>query len=153
MAVVVLLVGGVSFYGGTKYQQTKLPSRSGDTAFGSADQFRGGPGGGMMRGGTGFAGARGGAVGGMVNGDILSKDEKSVTVKLRDGGSKIVFFSPTTRIGKTTDGIVSDLEVGKQITVTGTTNSDGSVTAQMIQIRALMPNGATSTGAATTTQK
>lgn len=152
MAVVVLLVGGVSFYGGTKYQQSKTPSRSGDVAFGGAGQFRGGAGGGNG-GGAGFAGARGGAGGGMVNGDILSKDDKSVTVKLRDGGSKIVFFSLTTRIGKTTDGIVSDLEVGKQITVTGATNSDGSVTAQMIQIRALMPQNATSTGATTTTKK
>lgn len=152
MVVLLLLVSGASFYGGTKYQQGKMPSRSGDLAFGGAGQFRGGAGGGMG-GGAGFAGGRGGVGGGMLNGDILSKDDKSITLKLRDGGSKIVFFSPTTRIGKTTDGVIADLEVGKQITVTGATNTDGSVTAQMIQIRALMPAGATSTGAVTTTQK
>ncbi len=146
MAVIVLLVGGVSFYGGMKYQQGKTPTRFADAAgFG---QMRGGPGGGAA-----FGGGRGGMNSGMVNGDILSKDDKSITVKLRDGGSKIVFFSPTTRIGKTTDGVIADLEVGKQITVTGATNSDGSVTAQMIQIRAFVPNSATGTSAATTTQK
>ena len=146
MVIVMLIIGGGSFYGGMQYQKTQTPVPSPQNGIG----------GGFVRGGGGgqvFGAGRGGAGGGMVNGDILSKDDKSVTVKLRDGGSKIVFFSPATRIGKTTDGAVIDLEVGKQITVTGVTNSDGSVTAQMIQIRAFMLQSATSTGSTSSTQK
>ncbi|OIO07392.1 hypothetical protein CO115_00755 [Candidatus Falkowbacteria bacterium CG_4_9_14_3_um_filter_36_9] len=58
---------------------------------------------------------------------------------MRDGGSKIVFLSDSTSIGKTTDGTVADLEAGKQVTINGKDNSDGSVTAQSIQIRPNLP--------------
>jgi hypothetical protein len=73
--------------------------------------------------------------GGMINGEILSKDDTSITLKLKDGGSKIVFYTDKTTVAKTLDGILSDLVVGKQINVIGTTNPDGSVSAQSVQIR------------------
>lgn len=71
----------------------------------------------------------------MVAGEIISKDEKSVTVKLRDGGSKIVFYYDGTKIDKFVSGNAADLEVGKNVVVSGTTNFDGSVTAQSVQVR------------------
>ena len=89
------------------------------------------------------AGFRGGnsTTTGFVSGEIISKDDKSITVKLRDGGSKIVFFSDSTEITKFIDGTPTDLEVGKTITIDGTTNQDGSVTAKSIQLRlANIPN-------------
>jgi hypothetical protein len=79
-----------------------------------------------MMGGNGFA-----------TGEVLSKDQTSLTIKLRDGGSKLLFLNTNTRIEKSTEGTISDVGVGQQITATGTPNTDGSITAQSIQIRSL----------------
>lgn len=82
-------------------------------------------------------GMMGGRMGGanLANGEIIAKDEKSITIKLRDGGSKIIFLSGTTAINKSATGTIDDLKVGTQVTATGTINTDGSVSAQMVQIR------------------
>ena len=53
---------------------------------------------------------------------------------MTDGSSKIVFFSDSTEISKTTEGAVDDIEIGKQIMVSGDQNSDGSYTAKTIQL-------------------
>lgn len=71
----------------------------------------------------------------MTNGEVLSKDEFSITVKNRNGGSRIVLFSSSTTILKLTEGIIDDIKMGDNITVTGKINTDGSITAESIQIR------------------
>jgi len=48
---------------------------------------------------------------------------------------KLFFFSDSTEITKSVVGALSDLEIGKNITVNDTVNSDGSITAQSIQLR------------------
>jgi len=126
---IVIVVGVGAFYGGMKYGQTNSSSSNvQNLSAGQGQQFRGGAGGTGRR-----TGAQNG--GQFIGGEIINKDDKSITVKLQDGGSKIIFFSTTTNIGKTTEGVAGDLEVGKQVTVNGSANSDGSVTAQSIQIR------------------
>ena len=123
--VVAAVVGGGAFYGGMKYDQSKT------TADRQAriQQFGGGNGFGGQR------GTRGANGGGFASGEILSKDDKSVTVTMRDGGSKIVFYSDATEVAKFVSGFTSDLEVGKSVSVNGTSNQDGSITAQSIQLR------------------
>lgn len=138
--VAVAIIGvGVGFFGGIKYQQFKggamanFANMTAEQRQATFQQFRGGTGGNTAR--------RGGTGGQFINGDILSKDDKSITVTVMGGGSKIIFFSPSTSIGKTTEGTQEDLAVGKRVMVSGNTNSDGSVTAQSIQIRPDMPAG------------
>ncbi len=120
-----VVVGGSAFYGGMKYSENKAAADRQQRI----QQF-GGSGTGLRNGGSGNR-----TVGGFASGEILSKDDKSVTIKMRDGGSKIIFYSDTTEVGKFVSGSASDLEVGKNISVNGTANSDGSVTAQSIQLR------------------
>ena len=75
--------------------------------------------------------------GGKFSQQMGMRDNTSITLKLRDGGSKIVFYTDKTTIAKTVDGILDDLAVGKQVNVIGTTNPDGSVSAQSVQIRTI----------------
>ena len=96
-----------------------------------------------------FAGANGGMRGGnfnrgngMTNGSVLSKDDTSITVQGRDGSSKIVLYSPSTQIMKSTEGTIADVVAGSQVIVNGKSNADGSVTASTIQIRPNMPKPA-----------
>lgn len=66
---------------------------------------------------------------------IAPADAESITVKLTDGSSKIVFFSDSTAISRQAEGSASDLSSGTSVIVTGATNADGSITAQNIQVR------------------
>lgn len=69
-----------------------------------------------------------------VNGEIIDASEKSITVKLVDGSSRIVIVADTTIINKASDATKEDLKKGEKVAVFGQENSDGSVTAQSVQI-------------------
>lgn len=133
IAVVAVVVGGGAFYGGMKYAQ----GQGGRGNFANLtpeqrQQFTANAGAGFRE---GVGQGRGGMNGGFTAGEIISKDDKSITLKMPDGGSKIIFYSDTTEVSKFTEGGAGDLVVGKNISVNGTSNQDGSVTAQTIQIR------------------
>ncbi len=125
--IILIIIGAGAFYGGMKYGQSKSPlSKSSPQNFQnlSAEQRQQ-----LSQGRTG-----GGTGANFLNGEVIAKDEQSLTLKMQDGGSKIVFFSDSTQISKTTEGSIGDIEIGKQIMVSGEQNSDGSYTAKTIQL-------------------
>lgn len=127
--VTLVVAGSLGFYGGMKYAQSKAPAQ------GSAFSQNGGQ---RPQLGIGQNGGRRmgiGQNGGFVGGEVLSKDDKSLTIKMRDGSTKIVILSASTSVGKAAAGSLSDLASGQQVTVAGTANPDGSITAQQVQIR------------------
>jgi len=114
---------GAAFFGGMKFQQ----NQRGDGALAQtgASQAHGQFQGNQEEARSGFR---------PVNGEIIAQDETSVTVKLEDGSSKIVILSDNTSINKASTGAKSDLKTGERVFVIGQENSDGSVTAQNIEL-------------------
>jgi hypothetical protein len=134
----VLAAAGAAFYGGVTYGRSKGACIAGNRAGGANfspeerqarfQQF----GGGMMNGGQ--RGSFREDVG-FVAGEVIAKDAQSITVKLRDGGSKIVLYSDTVAVDMSVKGTAADIEVGKTVSITGKANQDGSISAQSIQVR------------------
>lgn len=130
--IILVLVGlGAGFFGGYQYRNYRLTQVRGG--------FVGGPTG--AAGAQRFTGTRGTGTGanaafrgGAVNGSILSVDANSMTVKMSDGSTKIVLLSGSTTYANTVSAQLTDLKVGGTVLVTGTPNSDGSVTATQVQI-------------------
>ena len=129
--VIIVLVGIGAFFGGMKYDQNKAAANL-SANFQNRQMAGSGTG---SRNGT-FGNRSGG---GLATGEIIAKDDKSITVKLGEGGSKIIFFSDTTQITKSAAGSSADLKIGENITANGSANSDGSLTAQTIQLRPVTP--------------
>ena len=130
MVVVIIIIAGVAFYGGMTYKKNSIAVSATSNRVG----FQGGNTGNRV----GRVGGNGGMNGGGVSGDIISRTDTTMTVKMRDSSSKVVIYSASTPVREITqvDIALDQLQVGKSITVNGTTNSDGSVTAQSIQLRA-----------------
>jgi hypothetical protein len=122
IAILMIVVGAAGFFGGMKYQQSRLTSRF---AGGQMQTLR-------NRQGVPALGMRNGA--GAVRGEIIDKDESSITVKLADGSSKLVLLSENTRINKAAEATTEDLKTGESVMVFGQTNDDGSVSATDVQL-------------------
>jgi len=130
LVITALLFGGAGFFGGMKYAQSKASATP-------AGQFAAMRAGGIANGSrTGVAGQfRGANGGGMTSGEVVTSDDNGLTVKLSDGSSKNVYYASSTSIGKMAEGSKDDLSQGTAVVITGTSNSDGSITANTIQIR------------------
>ncbi len=132
MAILIVAVAIGSFFVGTKYQQNKTVSNFRQQMIGGNNLPQG-----MGRNAInndsiknrgqdpGFR---------QTIGEIINIDDKTITVKLADGGSKIVLISDTTKINQSVVATKTDLTVGTKIMVNGETNTDGSITSRNIEI-------------------
>lgn len=145
--IVVVIVGAVAFYGGMQFQNrrrmTMMRTQMGTQFAGRMNGQNDTPG------PNGMNMPRGNALGMRpLNGEVLSQDENSITIKMSDGSSKIIILSDQTIINKATAAPKTELKAYVQVTVFGTTNQDGSITAQNISIGDIRPSGDNSTGQA-----
>jgi len=135
VGVIALIVisGGGAFYGGMTYAQMSRGGSGGSNFTNLSPEERQA----RFAGGGAPAGMRGpgGMNGEFTIGEVISKDETSITIKMQDGSTKIILVGSSAQIMKSTTGSVADLTVGTEVTITGSANSDGSLTAQSVQIR------------------
>lgn len=129
--LVVALASG--FFAGSYYKGSQTATTSNATSF-------------TRTGTTTGNFARGARGSGGVTGNIISKDNHSITVSLPTGSSQIVFVNPSTNIMKSVSGSLDDLSTGTTVIVSGSTNSDGnSLTANSINIRPAQTASSTAT--------
>jgi hypothetical protein len=81
-------------------------------------------------------GLGGGGFGGGASGTVGSVSADQMTITTQSGGSRIILLTPTTTVTEVTSATktMSDITSGKTVTVVGTTNPDGSVTATRVTI-------------------
>ncbi|HUO75656.1 MAG TPA: hypothetical protein VMU12_01950 [Candidatus Paceibacterota bacterium] len=124
VVVTAIVAGGAGYWLGNSHGQSMATAQRAQR-FGQA---------------TGTGTANRSAFGGAVTGDVISVDATGFTVNMQTGGSRIVIVPASATIMKSTAGALSDVSVGTHVTVIGSANSDGSVTAQSVQIRPVMPS-------------
>ncbi len=142
--VVAIVFGGGGYYFGTQQASSATPAPSGANAYAG-------------RTGAGGAGRFGGAAGGgLTTGTIISTGSGTMTIQLPSStstsatvGTKIVLFDTTTQVTEMKTVDASTLTVGQGVVVSGTTNSDGSLTATSIQVRPTRTGAPTGTAPAT----
>jgi hypothetical protein len=138
-AVLALLLAGGGFAAGmTIGRGSAEEAKSSASPSGAAG--RGAITGRVGQGGAGGTGALGGQA---VNGRILSVNDGSITVEVRQPGaqgasptvtSQIVLVGSSTRIVKTTESDIklTDLKANDQVTIVGSTDASGNVSATAI---------------------
>lgn len=127
--ILVIVAAGGGFFAGLMYQKNQTPSL-GMMGQNSARQ------------GGAFAGrSNQNAAFRPVRGQVLSTSANSLTVKMSDGSTKIVVLSSSTVFAQSAKAALADVKTGDTVNVVGTANSDGSVTAQDVQINPPMQGG------------
>ncbi len=83
--------------------------------------------------GRSFTG-RMGAGGGFVLGQVASVGSSTLTLQLANGNSEVVFYSTSTAITEPQTVPASRIAECANVTIIGTPNADGSMTASAIQV-------------------
>jgi hypothetical protein len=130
-AVVLALVAFGGGYAVANATASKTTAANGVNGGDGNGQFFGPGASGRPRNGNGNGFGGGGAAG-----TVGSVSADQMTITTPGGGSRIVLLTPTTTVTEVTSATkaVSDITAGKTVTVIGTANPDGSVTATRIII-------------------
>ncbi len=134
--IIAAVAAGLGFASGSAFEKQK--AAKGGFANGGGHMVRtGGPGGKyFFRGGAGGQLSGGERIaGGFAAGQILNVNSDNIVIAMPDGSTKIVLLSGSTKIDKSVSGSQSDLKSGESVFVSGTPNSDGSMSANSIDIR------------------
>ena len=130
---IIIAIVAIILIGGSYYVGSVSAGKSGQSTF---------PGQGNMQGSGKTAGSQARGMNrnnlNFISGEVISKDATSLTIKLRDGSTKNIFYSDNTKISKQAEGVMDDIAVGTNVMVNGDTNQDGSVSAKDVQIRPVM---------------
>ncbi|KKQ59993.1 MAG: hypothetical protein US82_C0047G0003 [Parcubacteria group bacterium GW2011_GWC1_38_22] len=68
-------------------------------------------------------------------GEIVTKDDGNIIIKLRDGSTKKIIVTEVTTAKKIDTINITELNVGQQISATGKNSEDGDFQAQNVTIR------------------
>jgi len=132
MVVVVLVVGGGAFYGGMKYSEYRI-MQDPKALF---QRMSGSTGSQVPSSKTGKMGmaarSEGGLVAGGTFGTIQKIDGTTIVISTEEENIEVV-TSETTFIQKMMAVGTEDFEVGEDVIVTGSKNSDGSIAARSIR--------------------
>ena len=136
IVVGVFLVAAVaagSFYGGLLYGENQAQAAFA-TPEDAAGQWAA-----AGEGRPGMPGQRGAGSGqgGMLSGEILVIDNGELTIEDASGRRITVHVTDTALIQKQADVTVADLQEGETVIVSGSQESDGSITARMVQVSSL----------------
>ena len=134
--VALILVAAGSFYGGMIFgeQQATASPPGGSELPADAAGFSPNPASGETGRGQPGAGGRFAARPGMLFGQIESIDGSTLVIANVEGQQTRVEVTDTTLIEKNTSVTIADLKVGETVMVSGSDNSDGSVTARSVQV-------------------
>jgi hypothetical protein len=126
--IALVIGGGIGFFAGMQYQKSKLTDMITFNGRGIMNDQR--------QANRQFTQRMGGPNSGNrpVTGEIIDSDDKSITVKLSDGSSKIIIIDSKTSINKSAEGSLADLKKGEKVAAFGISNSDGSINAVNIQL-------------------
>ena len=132
VVILMLVVGGGSF--GVGYKVAEGKNSVGTFARNGSMM------GNRLNDGSGRGTGQGQQAGGMMRGnrqiagEIIALDDKTMTIKMVDGSSKIILLSSTMDISKSVEAPKTDLKVGSKVAVFGTQNTDGSQTATTVEL-------------------
>lgn len=148
-------IAGASFYAGTSVGKSQAAASAASVPMNFPEGFQPPDSAAAPGDGTRPFGGRGQnddftAPAGMTFGAIESIDGNTLTVTTQAGGTVTVQVTDTTLIEKNASVQVTDLAAGDTVIVSGSDNSDGSITARSVQVAPagrFMPGGP-QTGAA-----
>lgn len=139
-AVTAIVTGGVGFWGGTTYSKSQsmpnLQNRGGGRTMMQEPNYNTMPSGNRVA--PGASDSQGPMGQRSTAGEVTAKDDKSITVKMNDGSSRMIILSDKTTYRTSEEASLDAIAVGTKVAVFGESGNDGSMTAASIEINPQM---------------